>query len=77
MFVRASQILVTTLIACVWTNQAFACPRCAAGIAARREVVEQGFVNNLLIALLPFAVVVLISIWAERIGKVSTREKVG
>jgi hypothetical protein len=48
-----------------WTETALACPRCAAGQAARQQVLE-GFSTNLAIMLLPFMVVGLLSAWLGR-----------
>ncbi len=45
---------------------ALACPRCAAGVAARGEVLQQGFTFNLLSALAPFLLVCAVCLWFER-----------
>lgn len=50
-----------------WT--AWACPRCAVGITARQQVWDDGFATNLVVALVPFVLVVMVSVWAERIGR--------
>ncbi|HKU43298.1 MAG TPA: hypothetical protein VJR89_34290 [Polyangiales bacterium] len=53
----------------LWATSAWACPSCPIGRAARQQVCEQAFVQNLLFALAPFAVVAVAAVWAERIGK--------
>jgi hypothetical protein len=50
-----------------WT--AWACPRCAVGITARQQVWDDGFATNLVVALVPFVLVAMVSVWAERIGR--------
>jgi len=50
---------------------ALGCPRCAAGVAARREFWENAPYEQLAIALVPFAVVALAS-WAVARGDVGT-----
>lgn len=57
---------VATLTA-AWT--AWACPNCPVGRAARQQVCEDGLATNLLTALVPFLIVGMVSVWAERIGK--------
>jgi hypothetical protein len=53
------------------TEVARACPDCALGTAARALVWSQDFAFNLVVALLPFAVVVTGSVLADRIGRPS------
>lgn len=48
---------------------AFACPDCLIGQLARAEVFAQGFARNLAMALLPFAFVAAIAVFAEQIGR--------
>ena len=48
---------------------AWACPRCAAGIAARSELWNKGLVFNVLSALAPFLVVGAVSLWFERTAR--------
>jgi hypothetical protein len=48
---------------------AWACPSCPVGRLARQQVCDQGFTHNLVIAIVPFALIGIASIWAERIGK--------
>lgn len=50
-----------------WT--AFACPNCPVGRAARQQVCDDGLATNLVIALAPFLLVGMVSVWAERIGR--------
>jgi hypothetical protein len=45
---------------------ALACPRCAAGTAARSAVWSEGFAFNMLAALAPFLVICAVSLWFER-----------
>jgi hypothetical protein len=46
-----------------------ACPRCAEGVAARKEVIEEDFAAHLLAVLLPFLLVLAVSRLASRIGR--------
>jgi len=46
-----------------------ACPDCPVGRAARQQVAEDGLAANLLIAMAPFVIIGLVSLWAERLGK--------
>jgi hypothetical protein len=48
---------------------ALACPRCAAGQAARQRLFEEDPLPKLLISALPFLLVGLVSAWADRLGK--------
>jgi hypothetical protein len=48
---------------------AAACPDCAVGREARREVWSDGFVPNLILATTPLAIVVAVSAAANRIGR--------
>ena len=50
-------------------NFAIACPRCEAGVAARREFLEQNPLETLWAALLPFILIGVASLLVERIGK--------
>lgn len=67
----AVRTVVVGLAAAIITTPrlAFACPRCPTGVSARAQVLQQDFGANLLAALLPFAVVVAVTLWAERIGR--------
>jgi hypothetical protein len=47
-----------------------ACPGCPVGRSAREQVFQDGFAMNLLVAILPFAVVGLVCMWVERPGRV-------
>jgi hypothetical protein len=68
---------VRVLRAAVWvlffnvvpSAPAAACPSCAAGQAARREVWADGFCYNLAAALLPFVLVGAVSARLHRIGR--------
>ncbi|HEY6556735.1 MAG TPA: hypothetical protein VI072_05660 [Polyangiaceae bacterium] len=53
----------------IFTGVAGACPACPVGREARERVYEQDFARNMLIALVPFALVGIASGYAERIGK--------
>lgn len=46
-----------------------ACPDCPVGRTARQQVLEQGFSQNLAIAIAPFLFITAVSLAAERIGK--------
>ena len=48
---------------------AFACPDCVEGRAARSQVWQDGFAQNLVVALLPFLLIGAISARAEAIGR--------
>ena len=50
-----------------------ACPRCAAGQEARRQVWADGFFHNLAAAVLPFIVVGAVSARLHGIGRVHRR----
>ena len=50
-------------------GSSWACPSCPVGELARRQVCEQGFTQNLLIATLPFFAIIFAAAIAERIGK--------
>ena len=65
---RAAASLVFVLVA-TCRSAAEACPRCAAGIEARQQVLSSDLVPTLAIAVLPFLVVGAISAWSERIGR--------
>ena len=47
---------------------ALACPRCAAGVIARREVLEQTRVEHVLLALVPFVIIAGLSYGASRMS---------
>jgi hypothetical protein len=69
---RGSRLLAATAAFCAAfasAGQSWACPSCPIGQLARRQVCEQGLVQNLLVATLPFFAIVLVSVAAERIGK--------
>jgi hypothetical protein len=51
------------------SGAASACPGCPVGREARQQFYEQDFVRNLFVALLPFAMVGVASVYAERVGK--------
>ncbi len=57
---------IATLTA-AWTS--WACPNCSVGRVARQQVLGEGLAMNLLIALVPFIIVGIVSLWAEQIGK--------
>lgn len=70
--VRASRRFAATaafVAAFASTGQSWACPSCPIGQIARRQVCEQGLAQNLLVATLPFFVIILVSVAAEHIGK--------
>jgi hypothetical protein len=48
---------------------ALACPGCAAGVAARAEVLADDFVRNLAIAVLPFVIIGAVCMRAEEVGR--------
>jgi hypothetical protein len=50
-------------------GDAWACPSCPVGRAARQQLLDDDFGRNLVIALAPFLVVGLVARWAERIGR--------
>ncbi|HKP63626.1 MAG TPA: hypothetical protein VJV78_43120 [Polyangiales bacterium] len=52
-----------------WAANAWACPSCPIGRAARQQVWQQDFGQHALFALVPFLVVGVAAMWAERIGK--------
>jgi hypothetical protein len=52
------------------TLTAWACPDCQVGRAARQLVWDDGIAMNLMVALVPFVLVAMVSLWAERIGRV-------
>jgi len=51
------------------STTAGACPRCADGQAARREVIADGFSRNLATSLLPFLIVGAVSAGTHAIGR--------
>jgi hypothetical protein len=52
------------------TLTTWACPDCQVGRAARQQVWEDSLAMNLIIALVPFVLVAMVSLWADRIGRV-------
>jgi hypothetical protein len=60
----ASLVAILTTAGATW-----ACPNCPAGQAARQQVCDDGLATNLITALVPFLIVGMVSLWAERIGK--------
>ena len=48
---------------------AWACPRCAAGEAARLAVLTDGFARNLAITVLPFSIIAAVSALSYAVGK--------
>jgi hypothetical protein len=48
---------------------ALACPDCSIGRVAREQLWSDNFATNLATALAPFLVIVVASLWAERIGR--------
>jgi hypothetical protein len=46
-----------------------ACPKCAPGVEARRQVWTEDFGRNLAVALLPFVIIGAICVRVERIGR--------
>lgn len=53
----------------VFARTAHACPSCAEGIQARSDVLQDGFGQNLFVALLPFVIIGGICLRAEDIGR--------
>jgi hypothetical protein len=51
------------------STPAAACPRCADGQEARRQVLDDGFVRNLATSLLPFLIVGAVSAGTHAIGR--------
>lgn len=67
---RRIPVFLAALVATLTTAWAsWACPNCAVGRVARQQVWEEGLATNLVIALAPFVIVGMVSLWAERIGK--------
>lgn len=56
---------------------AAACPSCADGQAARREVIADGFLRNLATSLLPFLIVGAVSAGTHAIGRSRAPEDAG
>jgi hypothetical protein len=67
---RSAAALLTPCIVATMGSAAtaMACPRCAAGIAARREVWNDDFGFNLLATIVPFFVIGTLSFIVERMG---------
>lgn len=61
--------MTAACVALAASSAAGACPGCPVGREARQQVYEQHFARNLLVALLPFAMVGLASLCAERVGQ--------
>jgi hypothetical protein len=51
------------------STPAAACPRCADGQEARRQVLDDGFLRNLVTSLLPFLIVGAVSAGTHAIGR--------
>ena len=64
-FVTTLTTLATLAIA--WPS--WACPDCAVGRTARKQVFGDAFATNLLLTVLPFVVVGAVSLGCERIGR--------
>jgi hypothetical protein len=65
--------MITVLCITLITSTSWACPSCPVGRTARQQVWDQGFAQNLLIAVVPFVLVGFACLWAERIGKQAQR----
>jgi hypothetical protein len=59
------------------STPAAACPGCADGQAARREVIADGFLRNLATSLLPFLIVGAVSAGTHAIGRSRAPESAG
>jgi hypothetical protein len=66
---RAFLWVISSTLSLAWAAAVRACPDCPASRAAREQVLDQGLGARLLVAVLPFAVVGLVSRLAERIGR--------
>lgn len=68
--VRAALVSAVAFLALfIRTSVAWSCPGCPAGRAAREQVYGDGFATNLAVALAPFIVIGVVSLWADRIGR--------
>jgi hypothetical protein len=68
----SARMLTATAAFCATVARAptgWACPNCPLGKTARQQVCDQAFMQNLLLAFIPFAAVIVVALWAERIGK--------
>ena len=66
---RAAVWMASFFAAFTAAGAAWACPNCPVGRAARQQVFDDGLATNLVIALVPFILVGMVSVWAERIGR--------
>ena len=75
--VRFHAIAACSAVASILTlaSPAAACPDCAVGRQARSEVWNQDFGPNLLFALLPFLLIGVICLAAERIGRMPKEQR--
>ncbi len=64
--VVTSLALVSALLQ---TSTALACPDCAVGQVARQLVWTDSFSFHLAVTLTPFAIVAVVCVWADRIGR--------
>jgi hypothetical protein len=67
--VRAAVWMTSFIATLTTTLTAWACPDCEVGRAARQLAWEDSVAANLMIAVVPFALVAMVSLWAERIGR--------
>jgi hypothetical protein len=70
---RAAVWMASFLAALTAAWTAWACPSCPPARAARQQVWDDGIATNLVIALVPFLLVAMVSVWAERIGRRAER----
>lgn len=66
---RVAVGITSFLAAFTAASTAWACPNCPVGRVARQQVWDDGLATNLVIALVPFILVGMVSVWAERIGR--------
>lgn len=52
-----------------WQGAKFGCPRCEAGVLARREAWERAPFESLTAAVLPIVVIGIVVLLLERVGK--------
>jgi len=57
----------TSVVASLLDALLAACPRCAAGVAAREQVIEQGLTPNLIATIAPFAAIAVACCYIERL----------
>jgi hypothetical protein len=66
--------MVFIAVACMtllFAVEAAACPNCAIGQQARNQVLSEDFGANLVVAVLPFLIIVAVCLRVERIGTAS------